>query len=93
MVKARIIESEPAMILQEQKKYLVISDLHIGFENAFARNKIFVEDSSSIKQIVTNVKKLIRNENVDSVILLGDIKSSIQQITKNEWDDVPYFFE
>ena len=93
MVKARIIESEPAMILQEQKKYLVISDLHIGFENAFARNKIFVEDSSSIKQIVTNVKKLIQNENVDSVILLGDIKSSIQQITKNEWDDVPYFFE
>ena len=74
MVKVRIIESEPAMILQEQKKHLIITDLHIGFENTFSTNKIFLEDDSSIKQITTNVKKLIQNHSVDSVILLGDIK-------------------
>ena len=27
------------------------------------------------------------------MILLGDIKSSIKSISKNEWDDVPLFFE
>ena len=92
MVKSKIVESEPAMILQEQKKYLVITDLHIGFENTFSTNKIFLGDDSSIKQITANVKKLIQNHSVDSVILLGDIKSSISQISKNEWNDVPYFF-
>ena len=40
-----------------------------------------------------NVKNLIRSENVDSIILLGDIKSSIQHIAKNEWNDIPYFFD
>ena len=93
MVEARIIESEPAMILQEQKKHLIITDLHIGFENTFSTNKIFLGDDSSIKQITTNVKKLIQNHSVDSVILLGDIKSSISQISKNEWNDIPYFFD
>ena len=92
MVKVRIIESEPAMILQEQKKHLVITDLHIGFENTFSANKNFLGDDSSIKQITTNVKKLIQSHNVDSVILLGDIKSSINQISKNEWNYIPYFF-
>jgi len=93
MVKTRIIESMPAMILQEQKKHLVITDLHIGFENTFSRNKIFLGNNSSIKQITAAVTKLILKEYVDSLILLGDTKSSIQRITKNEWNDVPYFFE
>jgi hypothetical protein len=93
MVKTRIIGSMPAMILQEQKKHLVITDLHIGFENTFSRNKIFLGNNSSIKQITAAVTKLILKEYVDSLILLGDTKSSIQRITKNEWNDVPYFFE
>jgi len=93
MVKTRIVESVPAMILQEQKKHLIISDLHIGFENTFSRNKIFLGNNSAIKQITTTVTNLIINEHVDSLILLGDIKSSINQISKNEWSDVPYFFD
>ena len=39
------------------------------------------------------MKKLIKDEKPDSLILLGDIKSSIQSITKSEWNDIPYFFE
>ena len=81
------------MILEEKKKYLVISDLHIGFENTLSSNKVFVGKNSSIKQITNNVKNLIQEENVKSVILLGDVKSSTQSIYKNEWNDVPYFFD
>ena len=93
MVKSKIVESEPAMILQEQKRHLVITDLHIGFETTFSSNKIFLGKNSSVKQITADVKKLLQNENIDSVILLGDVKSSIQGITKSEWNDVPYFFD
>ena len=30
MVKIRIIKSEPALLLEGEKKYLVITDLHIA---------------------------------------------------------------
>ena len=93
MVKTRIIESEPVIVLEEKIKHLVITDLHIGFENTFSRNKIFLGSNSSVKQITANVSNLIHRENINSLILLGDIKSSIQQISKNEWNDIPYFFD
>jgi len=93
MVYARIIDSEPALILEGDKKNLVISDLHIGFEHKFSSNKSLVEKNSSINDIISNITKIIKKEKPDTLILLGDIKSSIQTITKSEWKDVPYFFE
>ena len=93
MVNTRIIDSEPALVLENEKKNLVISDLHIGFEHKFSSNKISNSKNSSVNDIINNVKKIIKKENPDSLILLGDIKSSIQNITKSEWNDVPYFFE
>ena len=38
MVTTRIIDSEPALIVEEERKNLVISDLHIGFEHKFSSN-------------------------------------------------------
>ena len=93
MVKIRIIESKPALILEDDEKHLVISDLHLGFENTVTSNKIFLGKNSSIKQITDSIKNLIQSENVDSLILLGDVKSSIQTIFKSEWNDIPYFFD
>ena len=93
MVITRIIDSEPALILENDKKNLVISDLHIGFEHKFSSNKIPNSKNSSVNDIINNVKKIIKKENPDTLILLGDVKSSIQNITKSEWNDVPYFFE
>ena len=93
MVITRIIDSEPALILENEKKNLVISDLHIGFEHKFSSNKIPNSKNSSVNDIINNVKKIIKEENPDTLILLGDVKSSIQNITKSEWNDIPYFFE
>jgi len=93
MVTTRIIDSEPALILEADKKNLVISDLHIGFEHKFSSNKISGNENSSVNDVINNVKRIIKKENPDTLILLGDVKSSIQNITKSEWDDVPYFFE
>ena len=93
MAYARIIDSEPALILKGNEKNLVISDLHIGFEHKFSSNKNSVGKNSSVNDIISNITKIIKKENPDTLILLGDIKSSIQTITKSEWKDVPYFFE
>ena len=93
MVKTRIIKSEPILILEGEKKYLVITDLHIGFENEFASNKIEIGKNSSVNETIEKLKKVIKIEKPDSVILLGDTKSSIKRISKTEWKEIPHFFE
>ncbi len=92
MVTTRIIDSEPALVVEGERKNLVVSDLHIGFEHKFSSNKNTINNSSSINEIIENIKKIIKKENPDTLILLGDVKSSIQNITKSEWRDVPYFY-
>ena len=59
MVNTRIIDSEPALVLENEKKSLVISDLHIGFEHKFSSNKIANSKNSSVNDIINNVKKII----------------------------------
>ena len=93
MVKIKIVKSEPALIIEDTKKYLVITDLHIGFENELSANKIEIGKNSSINETINKLKDLIRIEKPETLILLGDIKSSIQRISNTEWNDVPYFFE
>lgn len=75
------------------KRYLVVSDIHIGIESKLATNDIFVGKNSSVTEIIAQIKNIIESSKPDSVILLGDIKSSTSVISKTEWHDVPLFFE
>ncbi|MFQ5475560.1 MAG: metallophosphoesterase [Nitrosopumilus sp.] len=93
MLQTRIVPSKPALILEGEKKNLIITDIHIGFENSMVSNEIFIGKNSTINETIQELSEIIDAENPDSVILLGDIKSSIKSISRNEWDEVPMFFE
>lgn len=93
MVTTKIVPSKPALLLEGIKRELIITDLHIGFESNLASNKIFVGKNTSIEETITEVKNLIKTTKSESLILLGDVKSSIRNISKNEWNEVPRFFE
>ena len=93
MVKTRIIPFQPALILEDDQKFLVISDLHIGFEIGMISNDINVRPEEMIDEIHANLNSIIESEKPDSLILLGDIKSGIDSISKIEWQTVPMFFE
>ncbi|HSB56873.1 MAG TPA: metallophosphoesterase [Nitrosopumilaceae archaeon] len=93
MVKTRIVQSYPALILEDTKRYLVVTDLHIGFENTLAANDIFLEPTSIIHEMLEELRSIIKSERPDSLILLGDIKASINSISKIEWQAVPLFFK
>jgi uncharacterized protein len=93
MVKTRIIPSQPALILEGEKKFLIITDLHIGFEIGMISNDINVRPEDMIQEIHSSLYSLIESEKPDSLILLGDIKSGIESISKIEWQTVPMFFE
>ncbi len=93
MLQTRIVPSKPALILEGDKKNLIVTDVHIGFESNMASNEIFVGKNSTINESIQELSDIIDSEKPDSVILLGDIKSSIKNISKNEWDEVPLFFK
>jgi len=93
VLQTRIVPSKPALILDGEKKNLIVADIHIGFENSMASNKIFTGKNSTINELIQELTEIIDFEKPDSVILLGDIKSSIKNIAKNEWDEIPLFFK
>ena len=93
MLQIRIVPTKPVLIIEGKKKNMVITDLHIGFENSMASNEIFVGKNSTINETIQELSKIIESERPNSLILLGDIKSSIKNISRNEWDEVPRFFK
>ena len=93
MVKTRIIPSHPALILEEEQRYLIITDLHIGFEASLISNDIFIEPKDLIREMRNNIQNLVQVHKADTLVLLGDIKSGIDSISKIEWSAVPLFFE
>ena len=93
MVEIKIVPTEPAIILEGEKKYLIVTDLHLGFESTLSSNEIFIGKNTTINETITKLKEIINNTKPDSLVLLGDVKSSIKSISKTEWNDVPLFFE
>jgi putative SbcD/Mre11-related phosphoesterase len=89
----KIVPSKPALILEGDKKHLIITDLHIGFEGSLAQNKIFVGKNTTLNEFLDEIYALIDSNKVDDLILLGDIKSGISRISKSEWDEVPKFLQ
>ena len=93
MVKTVIVPSQPALLLQGENQNLIISDLHIGFESKFASNEIFIGKDTTTDETISQIESIVDSVKADSLILLGDVKSSIKSISKTEWDDVPKFFK
>jgi putative SbcD/Mre11-related phosphoesterase len=91
MLVTKIVPGEPALLLEGKKRHLVVTDLHIGFEDSLAENKIFVGKNTTLNETIQKILSLIESQNPDDIILLGDIKSSINRISKNEWKQIPEF--
>lgn len=93
MVLTRLVQSQPALILEDKRRHLVVTDLHIGFESKLVANDIHIGPKEIIVETVQSLEKIIESEKPDSLILLGDVKSSVESISKIEWSMVPLFFE
>lgn len=93
VVITKIIPSKPVLILEGQSRSLIVSDLHIGFENNLETNGIFIGKNTTTDETIKELESIIDSEKADSLILLGDVKSSIKSIAKSEWDDVPKFLK
>ena len=69
----------------------MISDLHIGWEVALAKEGVHVPSQTS--RLIDKLKHLVALEKADRLLVLGDVKHTVAKIEMEEWRDVPVFFE
>ncbi len=93
MIFTRIVPNEPVLVLEGRQRHMVVTDLHIGFEDNLAENKIFVGKNTILSESIEKISSIIELEKLDGVILLGDVKAGINRILKNEWSEIPKFLQ
>lgn len=92
MGRLEVLYPNPALKLSEAgKNYLLISDVHIGFEERFNREGFKITPSTD--KMLQTLTDLIHREKPDRLIILGDVKSSFDRVNRNEWNNVPRFLE
>lgn len=89
----RPIHPHAAIFLEDEgRKYIIVSDLHIGLEADLLTKGITVSPNL-VSNMVAELLGLIKSEHADGIILLGDIKHTVGAISRQEWSDVPLFLK
>ena len=87
---------ERRAVLLEQMEFegkrgrgLVVSDLHIGFEEKFKSSGINIQ--SNVEKMQRELESLITENEISNLIIAGDVKSGTDRIFQSEWENVPRF--
>ena len=93
MAVARIIPSKPAMIIEGEKRHLILADLHLGFEGILDARRVSVGKYTTTDGTIAEVSGLVNRVRPDTLVLLGDIRSGTGSISRSEWNEIPHFFD
>jgi metallophosphoesterase superfamily enzyme len=85
-----IIE-EPALIVTNTETSLVVADIHLGIEWDLYRSGINLP--SQMESRLGRILGYIQANSPDRVILLGDVKHNVLQVSWQEKDEIPRFLE
>ncbi len=68
-------------------KTIIISDLHLGYEQAMEKQGVLVP-RTQFKTIIKRLDWILAHIAVEQVVLNGDVKHEFGTISKQEWKDV-----
>ncbi|AEG17802.1 metallophosphoesterase [Methanobacterium paludis] len=71
---------------------LIISDLHLGYEEALNAEGIMVP-KFQYQKIIARLEKIISQTDCSRVIVTGDLKHEFGKITRQEWGETLNFIE
>ncbi len=80
---------EPALVVINKTKALVVADIHLGIEWDLYRSGFSIP--SRMKHGLERILGYIDQVSPDRVVLLGDVKHNVPQISWQERDEIPYF--
>ncbi|HID20692.1 MAG TPA: metallophosphoesterase [Methanophagales archaeon] len=81
---------EPAMVVESKYKILVIADLHLCIEVELRQKGINI--GSQTEKLLERAIKCVKAVEPDVILLLGDIKHVVPQISFADRKEVPFFF-
>ncbi|MEM1634351.1 MAG: metallophosphoesterase, partial [Nanopusillaceae archaeon] len=74
-----------------KKKYLVLSDLHIGIERELFSSGINIPTITDY--LIKKIENLYKKSKVNNIIIVGDLKHNVPKISILEMKEIPYFIE
>ncbi len=81
-----------ALIIENNsEKSLVIADIHLGWEATLSDEGVHIPSQTT--KLLKRLEHIISLEKPDCLIVLGDVKHTIEKIELEEWRDIPVFFE
>ena len=82
----------PGLVIeQDDSKILIVADLHLGFE--YGLSAMGINIPSQTLKVQSKLLNVIKETQPSRLILLGDIKHSVSNISLQEWKELPQFFE
>lgn len=76
----------------KKNKTLIISDLHLGYENAMEVKGILLP-RFQLKDMLKNLEEIFSKVEIEQVVINGDLKHEFGKILKQEWKDILQFFD
>ena len=91
-MNVRPLHPHAALLLEgeEDRLYVAVSDLHIGLEAELSSKGVTVQPDI-VQDMVAELSSLVESQKADGLVLLGDVKHAVGQISRQEWDDIPSF--
>jgi putative SbcD/Mre11-related phosphoesterase len=87
-----ILHPHPALLVEALgKRYLVVADLHIGFEEKFKAGGVRLR--ASAQGMLSEVSEICVKKTFDEIIILGDVKFTIGRVSAVERKEIPTFLE
>lgn len=81
--------TEPALVLDN--KILVLADLHIGIEHEIFREGITIP--SQLEKIKERIDKIIKQNKIEHLIIIGDLKHMVPNTSWQEYREIPDFLK
>lgn len=86
------IEMIDLALYLRKHKTLVLADLHIGFEEALAKQGVLVP-RFQYKDMIDRLEQVFARVKPERVVLNGDLKHAFGAITKQEWKETLRLFD
>lgn len=92
-MKVQILYDRRAVLFDSKldyaNRYLVVSDIHVGFEQRFRASGVRIH--SEIEAMISELESVIGSNHVTDLLINGDLKSGVDRILESEWENVPKF--
>ncbi|MHA2077115.1 MAG: metallophosphoesterase [Candidatus Thorarchaeota archaeon] len=87
-----IFEDRGLVIKWDEMTVLMISDIHLGFEESISEEK-GVEFPPQHPIILQRIEELVKKHNPSHLYIIGDVKHAIFTGSYYNWEDVPEFMD